>query len=105
GPRWTGRSLSAAPTREHAAHCLRDGSIARRAGREAFDGALDVRIGAVLAELGLGLEAGDPQLETDDRAGLRSDVVLGRISECPWMLAAGLVAGDQPPDVRDQPVG
>jgi hypothetical protein len=41
----------------------------------------------------------------DNGAGLAPDVVVGRIAERPGIGSTGLVAGYEPADVRDQPVG
>ena len=92
-------------TASPAAHLGRNCALARRAPIQTRDRPFDVGAGAVLAELDLCLEAGDPQLEADDGARLGGDVAVGRIAERPGIGSAGLVARDEPPDVRDEPFG
>jgi hypothetical protein len=86
-------------------HLRRDRPLGRSALGQADDRALVVVVIAVLAELALGLEARDPELEADDRPGLRVDVARRRIVDRPGDSTGGLVALDQPTDVRDEPFG
>ena len=74
----------------HPAHGGGDLALAGRL--QAIDRARDVRLGAVLAELPLALDAVDDDLDADDRLELAGDVGLGRVVDRPGLLARTFVA-------------
>jgi shikimate dehydrogenase len=72
---------------------------------QAVDHASDVSDGPVLAELRLGLDAGDQQLDADDGAQLALDVGTWRVVHRPWARITGLVLGGEAADDRLGPRG
>src|ERR1700712_4777112 len=62
-------------------------------GSPARDHTVDVRLGPVLAELELGLDAGDRHLDADDGAELTLDELRGRVVDRPgnWASTLGVV--------------
>ena len=77
----------------------------RRLAPAAGDHAGDVRDGPVLAELGLGLDAGDQQLEADDGAQLPLDEGRGRVVHRPRAGIGRLMLGGEAADDRLGPRG
>jgi shikimate dehydrogenase len=69
------------------------------------DHAGDVRDGPVLAELGLGLDAGDGELDADDGAQLPLDEVTGRVVHRPPAGIVRLVLGGEAANDRLGPRG
>jgi hypothetical protein len=70
---------------------------------EPSDGALDVGIRAVLAELGFALDPIDDNLDTDDRLELTAEIRRRRIVHRPRHGAAVLVLLGQPTDIGLDP--
>src|SRR4051794_2230846 len=68
------------------------------AGRQPGDDAVDVGGRPVLAELGLGDDPADGELDTHDRAQLAGDERRRRVVDGPRRRRAGLVLDGEPPD-------
>ena len=65
----------------------------------------DVGFGSILAELALGLDRGDLQLDADDRLQHRLDVVGRSVGDCPRSGESRLVVLGQPSHERTLPLG
>src|SRR3954452_18332090 len=72
-------------------------------GEEARYDTVDIGLGSVLAELGLGLDPGDQQLDTDDRPQLPLDVRCRCVVDRPRLRFAFLVMGGESADERLEP--
>ena len=79
-------------------HCVRCADLV-----EAGDDTGAVGVGAVLTQLGLGLDPADHQFESDDGAQLAVDVPSGSVGDVPRLGLGGLVLVGQPGHQAAQP--
>src|SRR4051794_9457254 len=89
--------------RRLATHLAGNGLLSLRAAAQPVDHARDICGVAVLAELALGLEAIDRQLDPHDRAYLRVDVLAGSVINRPWLGASRFMTLDESLEVASQP--
>src|SRR5688572_22745420 len=80
------RSITTASFTERSCHGVGDGPLGRRASGQTCGHSTSVIVGSVLTELDLGDELELDELDPDDAAHHRADVVVGRVGHRPWVV-------------------